>query len=315
MWMKLVAITCSLILCLVVEAEGKAKCEVEWIPYSYCHGSACPRDSSMPTGSKFLQMACYRQYCVIAADIDERCSYGDWTAKSIEMKFSGIGMVQIFNAKTHKIIEKIRLDSITSRNVVDLNVPVNDFYVLIDVQNTEQHDLSVNVSVCCGQEEGCPEGFEVVRGDEKTYCFQALLKGVDWTSAQSQCNAIRPEAHALVITDLDKWKAVLEYFESFQDKDLKSCFVYSWGYPAFYTSGQRQDPNDCSTPLVWKPFSNQTFPLTFAPWQKSQPDCYTEGSEKETCIHVAYSTDIRILGTNDIFCDRNGCPFCETSTI
>jgi len=302
----------------MVEAEGKAKCEVEWIRYSYCHGPDCRptiEGRSMPAESKFLQKVCNRRFCVITADVAETCSYGNWTTKAIEMQFSGIKIVQIFNLKTQKVIEQIKLDNTTDWNVVELNVPVKDFYIKFDIRNIEQHDLSVNVSVCCGPEEGCPEGFEAVHGDKETYCFQALLKSGDWESAQSQCNAIRPGAHALVITDSDKYAAVLEHFKSLQDKDLKSCIVQSWGYPAFYTSGQRQDPNDCSTPFVWKPFSNQTFPLTFAPWKWGEPNCYESGSAKETCVQIVYSTVINMLGANDMFCDRNGCPFCETSTI
>jgi len=294
---------------------GNRKCDVEWIRYSYCHGSACSITGiSKPAGSKFLQKFCNKQYCVITAEVTETCVF-DWTAKTIQLKFSGIEMVQIFNSKTSKVIEKIGLDNITHRNVVELNMPVRDFYIKFDVQNTEEYDLSVNVSVCCGPVEGCPQGFSGVRGDEKTYCFRVSYKNGNWKSAQRQCSAIRPGAHPIVITDSDKWKAVVTYFKYFQDKDFKSCNLHSWGYPVFYTSGQRQDPNDCSTPFVWKPFSDQTFPLTFAPWQTLQPDCDKNGSVNETCVHIVFSRDISILGTNDISCHRNGCPFCETSTI
>lgn len=95
----------------------------------------------------------------------------------------------------------------------------------------------------------------------------------------------------------------------FSEETRNACnTVASWG-TAFWTAGQRVDPNSEST-FVWRVTSsgmnrNSTTPMSYTNWGPGEPS-YT--ANMESCMHIM---SVLSYAWNDIPCDRRECPVCE----
>lgn len=73
----------------------------------------------------------------------------------------------------------------------------------------------------------------------------------------------------------------------------------------FYTSGQRQVENNCTTPFVWKISPDEQLAFNYSSWVLGEPSC---SSGIECCIHIWAKQN---FSWNDITCNTAMCPLCE----
>ena len=75
---------------------------------------------------------------------------------------------------------------------------------------------------------------------------------------------------------------------------------------AFYTSGQRAIPGECSSEFVWKPRADVSIPLTYTNWAPGEPNCWQGNAE--SCLN--FRSDMNYQW-NDVPCSTLCCPLCQ----
>lgn len=84
------------------------------------------------------------------------------------------------------------------------------------------------------------------------------------------------------------------------------CFHSYWNGKVAWIGGQRQNPNRCDTPFVWKYNRGSDIPFTtFTKWANRQPDC---NGNNEHCVHI---TNVSDYSWNDASCTESLCSVCE----
>ena len=104
---------------------------------------------------------------------------------------------------------------------------------------------------------------------------------------------------------MSKIKATIYVFKDTEAKTACIAPGYTGHGPLFWTSGQRMVGNDCTSPFVWKPWSDKGLPFEFTSWMPGQPDCLLN---VEFCVHFWPTND---FDWNDGLCNITFCPLCE----
>jgi len=148
----------------------------------------------------------------------------------------------------------------------------------------------------------CPPGFVTLSGTEG--CYRVIEAQLTWADAQQRCIDVNPNAHLVVVNDAAEDTAIVDYLKSLVFPGTTCACYLNADSKCFWTSGQRSDPNDCSTPYVWKPSPSEVIPFSYASWSGGQPDCF--GGENSVEYRSAF-----VYKMNDFYNYAPACPICE----
>ena len=93
-------------------------------------------------------------------------------------------------------------------------------------------------------------------------------------------------------------------------ESLPACFGIDFYSYKIWIGGQRLDPNDVTSPFVWKPYPNVPHvPMSQTFWKIGQPDAV---STMESCISYWSEPDYM---WNNADCVNKKCALCEADPI
>lgn len=98
-----------------------------------------------------------------------------------------------------------------------------------------------------------------------------------------------------------------------------ACFTSHWQVMAAWIGGQRQNPNQCESPFVWKYNLGSDIPFNFTKWADKIPNCNSNhrncvhqqpdcSGNVEHCAHIMNAFD---FSWNDGPCAAPICSVCE----
>lgn len=163
--------------------------------------------------------------------------------------------------------------------------------------------LQKDVQVVIGNKETnatakeCPADFTYIA--PVNGCYKLVNRKWNWDSAGLECRSLHKDAHLVVISDAAEQHEIRKMIDSTHKTTLAGCET------AFWTAGQRIDPNSNST-FIWRPdpLSNTVSLMTYTNWDTGQP---TYNNQAESCMYL-YSVHRR---WHDGHCNLFYCSLCE----
>jgi len=142
----------------------------------------------------------------------------------------------------------------------------------------------------------CPVGYTYLPGLEA--CYKLNTQRLSWDHAQDSCAA--SGASLVSITSALQTHYIIEYIKSTGATYSGTCGGLTW------IGGQRQNPNSCSTPFVWKTSRGEQTPFTYTNWFTWEPNC-AKGEEK--CVRIMDLA--RNMAWDDGNCHHSQCSLCQ----
>lgn len=179
--------------------------------------------------------------------------------------------------------------------------------------------MSRNILYLMNASRVCPVGFHYLA--EIDQCLRLNTLAMSWNDADRACREMATGGQLVMITSGVKQDAVKRYLErQFAELQPADCFHPYWQAKTAWISGQRQNPNRCDTPFVWKYNRGSDIPFTFTKWADrtfgcngpdhagqcvhNQPDC---SNNEEHCAHIMSFLD---YSWNDERCTASYCSVC-----
>jgi len=153
----------------------------------------------------------------------------------------------------------------------------------------------------------CPRGFTYLPSTGS--CYKAIYERHNWTSAANKCKEFGRASHLVAIRSAEENHAVKTFLASELSKNVSStaCVLSGWSHLGnwFWTSGQRQNENNCRSRFVWKLSCDEELPFQFTSWVPGEPNCR---DNQEFCVHIWPKNNFT---WNDESCNSQICPLCE----
>lgn len=207
-------------------------------------------------------------------------------------------------------------DEYTFAPIADTTTGSDEYtFAPIEDTTTEPIPTTVEQETTVGPVTVCPYGYE--GPFDGTHCYKAILQAMTWSEGARKCSHDDPRAHLAAVRDSEEDDAIVGYLKQFQGNG--QCYMWGTYDVAFYTSGQRKYPNDCTSKpgqrkdkFVWKlDGGDVNFSSDFDNWQSGEPNCY-EG-RKENC--VLYRCEGDACKWNDYLCSMKACLICQIDLI
>jgi len=148
----------------------------------------------------------------------------------------------------------------------------------------------------------CPVGYTQVAVSPTVYeCYNLVTVRATWESALSSC--VRSGGWLTWITSKEQNDGITNYLKSQSSILTTTCQL------GIFFGMQRQDPQGCTTPMVWKGNCGETQPVVYSNWEPGQPDCSVIGSNIQRC--GSFWTSVLSLGWDDLACETQLCYLCQ----
>jgi len=152
----------------------------------------------------------------------------------------------------------------------------------------------------------CPPGYVYL--PKAHSCYVMLSQPATWEDGSKRCEGFSPTAHLAVIDNADEDAAVTEYLDSMDYNEIYFCMA-DYNRTAFYTSGQRVNPKECSQDFVWEFSDGAVKEMQYTTgWESGYPNCESYDS---ACL-VFYSDNTTAAHKwRNVNCGTSWCSLCE----
>jgi len=142
----------------------------------------------------------------------------------------------------------------------------------------------------------CPLGYTHLKSVGK--CYRLSTDQKTWEQGMASCATTGGDL--VKIASQQENDAVVSYLATFGQTLTSYC-------NSIWIGAQRQDPNSCSTPFLWKTSEGTTSALRYSHWNGGEPNC-AGGAEK--CGSIIGDTHYGGQW-NDLDCGRQMCSLCQ----
>jgi len=152
----------------------------------------------------------------------------------------------------------------------------------------------------------CPSGYVYL--PKAHSCYLMLSQPDTWEAGSKRCASFSPTAHLAVIDNADEDEAVTEYLDTMDYNEIYFCMAV-YNRTAFYTSGQRVNPKECSQDYVWKSSDGSSSEMEYTGWESGHPNC--EGTDAACVVYYSSDNTTAAHKWRNINCEQSWCSLCE----